>query len=443
VSDPAAVARQLVALGRLAQLELDARMADSAAAVAYLAANDTHRVVAYEHALVWLAQADAIAAVSGGLRIDPRAPQIAWYARLARHLAGRRGELVAVTAAMLPAELAPDAARWLAEGTTWIPMTGPRGRIMGGLLIQRRAALADAEKRLLVRLAGAYGGAIAALDGVRRRRDGPARHRRWLVAGLIAAGAATLAIPVPVIALADAKVVPAEPRIVAAPIDGIIERLLVAPNDAVAAGQVLVRYDRTDLAAAEEVAARRLSVLAADRRRAEAQGLTNPKARAEIGALVARQTEGEIELAHARQRLARTTVVAPEPGIALIDDPLAWQGRPVRIGERIMAVADPAKVRLEFHLAAEDALVAETGGEVRLFLASSPATPVPARITRISHEARLLPSQAMAFIAEFMAPHGHPRIGLTGTAKVYGERAPLAYLLLRKPLALLRRLTGL
>ena len=35
------------------------------------------------------------------------------------------------------------------------------------------------------------------------------------------------------------------------------------------------------------------------------------------------------------------------------------------------------------------------------------------------------------------------RIGLKGTAKLYGERAPLGYLLLRRPIASVREWTGL
>jgi multidrug resistance efflux pump len=206
----------------------------------------------------------------------------------------------------------------------------------------------------------------------------------------------------------------------------------------------LVRFDPTEFRAAQDLALKRVAVLAADQLRTEQKGFLDDRARAEIGIARARLAEGEAELAFATDRLARIAVDAPADGVVLIENPHAWIGRPVRIGERIMAIADPNRVRLEAHVAVEDALVVVPGAAVSLFLASEPSRPVPAKITRMSYDARLLPNQTLAFIAEanFEAGMPAPRLGLTGTAKIYGEYRPLYYVLLRKPLAALRRLTG-
>jgi hypothetical protein len=45
--------------------------------------------------------------------------------------------------------------------------------------------------------------------------------------------------------------------------------------------------------------------------------------------------------------------------------------------------------------------------------------------------------------ADLQEQTGLPRIGLKGTAKIYGDWAPLIYHVCRKPLAWLRRTTGL
>lgn len=447
MTDPGALAKQVMGLGRLSQLEWEVRQADGPAAVAYIAANDTHRIVGYDHALVWLARSNAIAAVSGGLKVEPPAPQIVFYAALAQSLAGAEAVVQVRSLAIgdVPVRWREAARQWMPAGCTWVPLPGPNGVRLGGMFVQRATPFNEAEQRLLARLGSAYGQTLAAHAAAGRPSMFARARKPWLAAGLALLAAVVLAIPVPMIALSDARIVPAEPHIVAAPVDGIIERILVKPNEIVRPGQPLLRYDRTELASAEEIAARRLAILMADRRRAEAQGLSNPKARAEIGALAARQAEGEVELANARQRLARTDVRAPQDGIALIDDPIAWQGRPVRIGERILAVANPAKVRIEIRIAPEDVLVASPGAAVQLFLASAPATPIAARIRTISHEAHLVNGASVAFLAEadIDAAETPPRLGLTGTAKIYGEQASIAYLLARKPLAGLRRLLGL
>jgi HlyD family secretion protein len=446
-TNDAALTKQVLGLGRLAQLELDVRQADSPIAVAFIAANDTHRVVSYDHALVWLAETGRIVTISGGLKIDPAAPQIRWYTECARHLAASTTapDIVPVDAARLPSRLRDEAARYLPAHTVWIPCTGPKSQIAGGLFLLRDTPVTAPEQRLLSRLGSAYGSAITALSAPSHVRTAWwSRKSRWLAAAAVAALIA-LATPMHMIALVEAKVVPADPKIVAAPIDGVIQRVLVTPNEAVEPGRQLVRYDLTELAAAEDVAARRVNVLFADRRRAEAQGVRDPKARAEIGTLMARLAEGEIEFAHAQNRRERAAVTAQDAGIALLDDPIAWEGRPVRVGERILAIADPRRVRLEIYVPTEDAVVAETGADVDFFLASAPASPIRARILKISHEARALPNQTVAFVAEaaFDGIDAVPRLGLTGTAKIYGARAPFAYLLARKPLAAIRRLLGM
>jgi len=128
----------------------------------------------------------------------------------------------------------------------------------------------------------------------------------------------------------------------------------------------------------------------------------------------------------------------------MIEDRNQWLGRPVKVGERILSLADPTKVRLEIQVPVEDALVAETGAAVEFFLAIAPTKPVRARLTRLSYEAKLLPNQTSAFVGEaaFADGAGPLRLGLTGTAKIYGEHVPMVYALLRRPLAQLRRVLG-
>lgn len=185
-------------------------------------------------------------------------------------------------------------------------------------------------------------------------------------------------------------------------------------------------------------------VLKAEHARAEQSGFRDPKARAELTLLASKLAEGEAELAYALDRLARTEVRAPDNGILMFDDPVSWVGRPVKVGERVMSVADPRQVRLEISLAVDDALVVQAGSDVDFFMAVAPNDPVAARMTRVSYDAKLSPTQTVAFAAEaeFVGGIDPPRIGLTGTAKVYGARVSLVYALLRKPLASLRRLTG-
>jgi hypothetical protein len=108
-------------------------------------------------------------------------------------------------------------------------------------------------------------------------------------------------------------------------------------------------------------------------------------------------------------------------------------------------VADPTRAGLTIHMAAEDAITLEPGAEVRFFQNVAPLSALDARLTEIGYEAEQTVDAGLAFTlrAQFAAETELPRLGLRGTAKVYGEKVPLGYYLLRRPLGSLRRLVGL
>jgi hypothetical protein len=143
--------------------------------------------------------------------------------------------------------------------------------------------------------------------------------------------------------------------------------------------------------------------------------------------------------------LERGLVRAPKAGIAVYGDPNDWIGKPVRTGERIVTLADPAKVEIQAWLPVGDAIVLESGADVRMFLNTAPLSPLSANITSAAYEATLTPERILAYRVRAVLDAGEdvPRVGLKGTAKLYGSRVPLIYYLLRRPLAVARQWTGL
>ncbi len=435
--------RQVLGLSRLIQIEGDLRQADSAAAVDFIAVNDTNRVVAYDHALIWRVRTLGVTAISGGLVVDRTAPQISWFGAVARH-ADKTFDPAVVTdigAGTLPKGLSGDLQRWIPATAAWIPVTGPRNRSEGGLILLRAEPFTEAEKRILLRLGSAIGQSIVALQGPRSRLH--LRMAPLAALGFVAVAALGF-LPVPLTVLADAKVAPTLPTIVAAPIDGVVKDIMVQPNETVEAGRVLVRLDTTELSAQRDGAAKHVAVLTADWQRLEQKAFTDDRARAEVSIARSKLAEGESDLAYAASRLGRADITAKAAGVVLLEDPTQWLGRPVKVGDRILSLADPQAVRLEIQVPVEDALVVNAGADVEFFLAISPAKPVRATLSRISYDARVMPNQMTAFLGEAVFETGatKPRLGLTGTAKISGEMVPLAYMLLRRPLAHLRRVIG-
>jgi multidrug resistance efflux pump len=207
---------------------------------------------------------------------------------------------------------------------------------------------------------------------------------------------------------------------------------------------LLFTLDDTSLAARRDVAAKALEVARADALLAAQKAFDNDRSRADLAVLQGKVKEREAELALLTQQLGRLEVRAPRGGIAVFGDPNDWIGRPVVTGERIAQLADPRDAGVLVWLAVADAINLEPGADIRLFLHVAPLSPLPARLTQTSYQSMLSPEGVAAYRIRgaFERPEAEARIGLKGTAKLYGERVPIAYIALRRPIAALREWTG-
>jgi multidrug efflux pump subunit AcrA (membrane-fusion protein) len=256
--------------------------------------------------------------------------------------------------------------------------------------------------------------------------------------------ALALLVPVRMSALAPAEVIALEAQAVAAPMDGVVKAFMAAPNQAVKKDDVLFTLDETSIAAKRDVAGKALEVARADALLAAQKAFDNDRSRGELAILQGKVREREAELALLTQQLGRVEVRAPRDGIAVYGDPNDWIGRPVVTGERIVQLADPRDAGVLVWLPVADAINLEPGAEIRLFLHVAPLSPLEAKLTQTSYQSMLSPEGVASYRIRgaFERPESAARIGLKGTAKLYGERVPLGYLALRRPLSAAREWTG-
>ena len=194
-----------------------------------------------------------------------------------------------------------------------------------------------------------------------------------------------------------------------------------------------------------EVARQALAVAEAEYRQAAQQAVFDDKSRSQLAVLKGRTDQRRSEATYAQSLLERIHITAPRGGIALFDDPNDWIGRPVSIGERVMEIADPSQAELEIWLPVADAITFDSGAQVEFFLNVSPGAPLHAKVRQASYEATVSPNGVLGYRVKASFDNGTqlPRIGLRGTAKVYGEHVSLFYYLMRRPLATARQLLGL
>jgi hypothetical protein len=442
----------------LIDLSRKARTASSAAELAFLAVNDSHRLHPYRQAALWTADS-GIQALSGVIEPEANAPYAQWLTRLCQHLSTHHHTPCAVEAIQLPEALAVEWVEWLPPHGLWLPFPPQHHNEVpqGGLLLAADQAWPDDTRALMTEWIGAWHHAWHA-----RARPAPWswRHiqRAWSTraqaghqptvpwrrrAAITMAVIAVMLIPVQLSVLAPGELVPANPAVIRAPLDGVVGQFHVQPNQQVKAGQALFSFDRASLAARHEVAAQALATAQAEYRQSAQQAVSDTRFKTQLSPLLGKIEERRAEADYVKDQFQRATVTAPHDGIALFDDPSEWIGKPVQTGERIMRIATPQDVEVEAWLPIGDAIALNGQAQVKLYLAAHPLTPLAAQVRYVAHDAVLRPDGVYAYRvrASLTAPTDQ-RVGLQGTAKLSGETVPLVYWMLRRPIATLRQTLG-
>ncbi len=445
--------RKGVALSILLELEKRARAAASVEELGFLMANDTHLAVPYRQAAFYRADRGRLQTLSGLATPDRDAPFTRRLEQYFRKASTARSRLRAFSVSAMGEALGAPGSEAAREATTFftahlpahivlVPLTHRAGTV-GALLFARETPFERRELSALAHLGDAYAHALAALTGPRQRSEGGWRRRSLLLAGL-ALAIGLLAVPVRQSVLAPAEIVARDATLIRAPLQGVIEHVHVTPNQAVTSGTALVSLDAGELATRLEIARQQFTVAEAELRQARQQALFDEQSRARVTILQGRREQHAAELSFLNDRLARIHIAAPRDGIVIFDDVAEWEGRPVALGERIMLLADPAERELEMRLAVADAINLDPGAEIRFFLNIDPARAIPARLARAGYRASPTPEGVMAYRlrADFEADDPRLRIGLRGTARIYGERTVLGLYLLRRPLAWIRLWLG-
>lgn len=434
-----AINPQLLRLSALIDLERRARDARGAE-LTYLIVNDTTLVVSYQQAALW--RGDETAAVSGVATIEASGP----YARFLKTVLMKAARLaatdpvssLAIDAAMVGVSSA-EWSEWFPSRALFLPLPDPRGGLIGGLLLGREDPFHPAELHLLGAVAGTYGLALAATELPRRRVRRLTSRRLWQAAAvLVVVGAASA--PVRSSVLAPAEIVAAAPFPVRAPFDGVVDAIHVAPNARVHKGDRLISFETTEGRAKAEVSDKALEIARAEYAEASQQAFNDPQAKGKLPILRAKIEQAQLEADYNRTMLGRAEVVAAADGVAVFDDAHQWIGRPVALGERIMVLAAPVSKTLDIAVPVADLVTFDPDAEVLFFSNVAPDRPVGGTLSSMGYAAAVNPEGVLAYTARAILDSGveSQRLGLKGTAKIYGSHRPFILWVLRRPLAVMR-----
>ena len=434
----------------LLKLEAEARKCADTSELALLIVNQTRRLVQARQMFVLARQRGEmrLVGVTALPVVDRTAPLTQTIESIAAHLesAGQSGKTCEFRISAYATAGDETAASYPLQDAAWVPFRDRRGDVFGGMILTREVPWQEREIVIATRLAGTFAHAWQALAPVQRLSPSsllPGRRTALVTAGVLAALGF---VPVSLTTLAPVEIVPRDPFVVAAPIDGVVEDIPVEANSSVEPGTLLVKFESTMLRNKLEVAEREVQVAAARLKTTTQLAFADESGRHELAVARADLQLKIAERDFARDLLSKAEIRAPRAGLAVLGDKKELIGRPMSVGQRILEIADPRQVEARIEVPVADAIILKPGARAKLLLDANPLGSIEASVVSTNYQARLSDAQVLSFrITAGLAGAGStsPRLGARGTAQIYGERVPLGFYLLRRPFAKLRQWTGL
>ena len=254
-------------------------------------------------------------------------------------------------------------------------------------------------------------------------------------------------LPVRLSVLAPLEVEAKNPYVVTSPINAVIEEVKVFPNEKVEKEQLIVTFDNVDFINNYNVAKRTLDVANAELFTAQQSSFLDPKQKSQIAQLESQVKLKEAEVNFSQEQLNKTKIFAKEEGIAVINNPNDWKGKPVSTGEKIFLIANSNSIELKIMLPVSDAIFLEEGAIVKAFFDNDPTNSWSAKVKYISYKPELTEENILSYkiVANFddIKENGYiPSIGLRGTSKIYSKKVSLFFYLFRKPITSIRQWIG-
>jgi hypothetical protein len=430
----------LSGVSALLQLEAMARSAESIKALQFLIVNETRKLVPFRQAFCFksnhpVKRTCKLVAASSISVIDRNAPFVRWLERALDRIFDKSDINTSqkIDSARCPDDIKAGWKEYSLPFVLWCPLLLPDGTFIGGIWLARESPWQEEEATLVKRLADTYAHAWLTLTGKKNllHKSNAIRTLFWLTV-LLLIGISF--IPVRLSALAPVEIIAKDPIIVSAPMDGVIADILVPPNTKVAEGDLIILYEDTNLRNQFKVAEKTLSVAMAEYHKTTQGAFQDAKSKAQIALLKSQVELNETKRDYARELLDQVEISAEEDGLLIYTDESDWIGRPVKVGQRIMEIADPEQIELRIDLAVDDAIVLKEDAEVKVFLDVDPLNPLSAIVTHASYNAEIVTGDVLAYRidAEFDQAYLNLRIGLQGTAKIYGETVTLFFSSLRQ-----------
>lgn len=224
---------------------------------------------------------------------------------------------------------------------------------------------------------------------------------------------------------------------VTAPFNGFIREVMAEPGMSFAAGDALLLLDTRDLLMEEA------SALAdKDRFAREAEKAQAENALADMRIAQAQADQASVRLQMVRHRLEQAVLASPQAGFVVEGDLRQRIGAPVRQGDVMFRISDLHTAYAEARVSERDVQEIQVGAVGEIAFASQPKLKFPIRIVLIEPVA-VADERGNVFVVRCAlesTPEGWWRPGMSGLAKLEGERRTFFWIFFRRTVDYLRLL---
>ena len=439
-----------IKIARLISLEKKTREAKSKDELNFLVVNETREIIDYTTSFLLLKSATDkfhINAISDIASIDRTAPLVTFVESIINHKTKKDlKEIESIDLEQFSKKIKKQKPKNIPQYLLCIPIFSPQRGLQGYLLLARNKNFNDNENELVQHLSRTYGHAyntfltnFSIKNFLKKNFTG---KKRWITISVIIL---IFLFPVRMTSTAPVEVVAKNPFLITSPFDGVVKKIIANNNDQTKPGDLLVLLEDIDLSNEFNLAKQSLQVAEKELLRTRQSSFTDNEQKSRLAELVAQVDLKRVELKSAERKLKNSKIYSEKKGVVIVDRKSDWQGKPVAVGEKILTIADPNNIEFLIWLPVKDSIVIKQDANTNIFLDINPMSSYKGNIIRSTYEPELSPEEVLSYklISSFKGNRDTPRIGLRGTAKVYGNRTILFYYLFRKPITFIRQLIGI
>ena len=440
-----------IRIAKLIGLEKKTREAKTEDELNFVIVNETRQLVEYVSSFILLkTQTDNLTtkATSDLATIDRTSPLISYLEKIINHKDYKDSKNIqSIDLVKISKSLKITKPKNIPNFILQVPLFSPQEGFQGFLVLSKNENFSETEIDLLTHLASTFGHAltlfkkdISIFKFLKKNLSG---RGFWIVIFILVL---VSLIPVKIKSTAPVDVIPSSPKLITAPFDGVVKNIVINNNDRVKVGDLVVLLEDLDLNNDYNLAQQSLQIAEKELLRSRQSSFSDKKEKAKLAELVAQVDLKKAELNSVSKRLKNSKLYSNQNGVAIVDRKTEWQGRPVSVGEKIITIANPNEIEFLIWLPVKDSLVIQKNSLVKVFLDINPMKSLEGKLLRASYQPSLSPEGILSY--KLTASYDGnamslPRIGLRGTAKVYGSKVTLFYYLFRKPITFVRQLVGI